>query len=99
LCSTGGLDEPLGHEHLQVASQGSTCLLRQDLGDGGHREGHAQDGGACEHRALTRAQPLQAGGQQRLDGRWERQAVGSALFTERGNQLLEEERVASGRLE
>jgi hypothetical protein len=64
------------------------------------RELHPEDRRAGEHRTLGRAQPLQAGGEQGLDRRWQRrQALAAALLADRGDQLLQEQRVAAGRRE
>ena len=46
-------------------------LVGQQLGDGVAGEVPADDGGAPQHLALARAQQLEAGGQQGLDGRWQ----------------------------
>ena len=49
-----------------------------------------------QHRALRRLEPVQAGGEQRVQRGWKRLRLCAAL-AEPGDELLEEERVAAGR--
>ena len=62
------------------------------------RELLPHDGAALEDRALPRAEPVEAGGEQRLDRLRQRALREAALQSER-EELLEEERVALRRLD
>ena len=63
-----GLDQLAAPQRLEPRVEVAD-LARQQVGDGGARELPPDHRGALEHRALLRTQPLDAGGEQRLDGR------------------------------
>ena len=62
-----GLDQLAPPQRLEARVEIGD-LARQQMRDGGARELPPDDRGALEHRALLRTQPLDAGGEQRLDG-------------------------------
>ena len=61
-----------------------------------HLERVPHDRAQRQHRALRRLEPVQAGGEQRVQRGWKRLRRCAAL-AEPGDELLEEERVAAGR--
>src|SRR2546428_2221021 len=86
-----GLDEVLADEREKPLFELRSLLGCEELGDRGTLECSSFDRRSLEHRALARAQPIDAGGEERVDAR--RHDDASALRLE-GDELLEEKRVA-----
>ncbi len=83
-----------------MAPERAAALGRQQLGHGLAGEVAADHGRPPQHRPLARAEQLQPGGQQGLDGgRQLGLVLAPVLLAQGGGQLLQEQRVAGGDLE
>jgi hypothetical protein len=101
-----GLDQLAAPERFQARVE-IGLLPRQQVGEGGARELPADHRRALEHRAFLRTQPLDANGEQRVDGGRHLElrdldpggpavalALQRAVLDEHADQLADEERVA-----
>src|SRR3954471_23619391 len=94
------MQELLLNERVEVPRRERAGVVGQQIGDGVLPEFLSGDGGALDHRALTRTEPVQPRGKHRLDRQWDRDlALGRRSLREHREDLLEEQRIALGRLQ
>ncbi len=102
-CSKGageasGLDQPLSGQRGEVPLECAAGVGRKEVGDRAGQKIAPDHGPTLEDSALTRAEPVEPGREERPQG-WRRHAgtVGALSLGGEGGELLEEERVARGR--
>ena len=94
-----GGDEVLAHQLLEAALDGRSLRLGGEPEDGRRPEALADDRGPLDHGPLLGAQAIEAGGEERLDGRGDLQPVPVVIaLGEHRDELLDEERVAGAGL-
>ena len=95
-----GTNELLAHEREQARADLGPLGAGQKLCDCTSVKASAFDRGPLDHRAVGRLEPVDSGREERPERRrHERLGVRSAVFGLHGEKLLDEERVAVGRLQ
>jgi hypothetical protein len=90
-----GSDQLLLDEGDELRGDGHVAALAEQLGHGPHVEAAALDRRVLEHAALVRLEPVDPRGEHRVDGGGQ---LAVPVLSSHDRELLEEERVALGRL-